>query len=179
VGYITQTKRLGTGHALKTALPVIPATSACILVMYGDDSAFYPPKLFKTVVATHLKHQATISVLTLRVKKPQGLGRIIRNSQGFIQAIIEEKVATSRERQITEINTGLYCFDPGFLNKYLRKIQKNPVSREYYLTDLVHLAVEAGIPVHAHIWPDHSIWHGVNTREELESARQKAILSLT
>lgn len=175
VSYAHQAKRLGTGHAVKTAFKqVLPGTKS-LLVMYGDDSAFYPPKIFKTVVSKHQLQNADISVVTIKVDNPHGLGRIIRNQAGYIQAIIEEKVATLKQKQINEINTGLFCFNASFLQKNLKKIQKNPISHEYYLTDLVQIAVNQNIPVYAHIWPDNTIWHGVNTRLELQAAQKKRL----
>jgi len=172
VTYAYQAKRLGTGHAVKTGIKLISPQTSEVITLYGDDSAFYPPDLFTQLIQTHQKHQAPISVITINVPSPKGLGRIIRNAHGQMIAIIEEKVATHQQKKIKEINTGLFCFSYPFLKQNLDRIPKNPVSGEYYLTDIVKLAVSAGQPVNGLCWPDNSIWHGVNTREELAAVNQ-------
>jgi bifunctional UDP-N-acetylglucosamine pyrophosphorylase / glucosamine-1-phosphate N-acetyltransferase len=169
VTYVNQAKRLGTGHAVRLGLKKIPSQTQLIITMYGDDSAFYPPALFQALVKSHQAHHAAVSVLTLQVKNPNGLGRIIRVN-GEMVAITEEKNATPAEKRIREINTGLFCFDRSYLDTVLPQIHKNPVSGEYYLTDVVTLTVKAGIKINALLWPDSSVWHGVNTLEEWQAA---------
>lgn len=173
VTYALQTKRLGTAHAVKIGLNHIPLEAQTVLTMYGDDSAFYPPALFEAIVSSHQKSQRPITLLTLSVKDPKGLGRIIRNSMGELIDIVEEKNATKSQRQLHEINTGLFCFNRNFITRHINQIRKNPVSHEYYLTDIVSLAVKAGFKVNSFTWPEDSIWFGINTPQELLTARQK------
>lgn len=78
--------------------------------------------------------------------------------------------------KIKEINTGLFCFNRRFLNLAIPKIKKDPVKQEYLLTDLVSLAIKLGFRINAICWPDNSIWHGVNTRDELVQANRLASL---
>ena len=171
--YAHQTRRLGTGHALKVGLVSVPAAHNPILSLYGDDSAFYPPALFNQVILKHRQSGAPISILTVVKTNPSGLGRIVRNPDHHVVAIVEDKNATLAQKQICEINTGLYCFERPFLDDFLPQIRKNPVSGEYYLTDLVSLAVQARLPVNAVLWPDASIWQGVNTPAELALAQER------
>jgi bifunctional UDP-N-acetylglucosamine pyrophosphorylase / glucosamine-1-phosphate N-acetyltransferase len=180
VTYAIQRQRLGTGHAVKVGLVKVSPAATTILTMYGDDSAFYPPELFSSLLSQHLHSQAAISLITIKVDQPFSLGRIIRNHTGQIEAIVEEKNATKDQKSIKEINTGLFCFDRQFLETTLPKIQKDPVKQEYLLTDLVGLAIKLGFKVNAVCWPDSSIWHGVNTREELiEATKQASHLKLS
>ena len=170
--YIEQPEQLGTGHAVNIALPHIPSTSNPILSLYGDDSAFYPPELITKLIVEHKQHQAAISLLTINVTDPTGLGRIIRQHDQVID-IVEEKNATPKERQIKEINTGLYCFDAHFLRTHVDQIQRNPLSQEFYLTDLIPIAYKTQQPIYALKWPDNQVWFGVNTPPQLTEARKR------
>jgi bifunctional UDP-N-acetylglucosamine pyrophosphorylase/glucosamine-1-phosphate N-acetyltransferase len=172
VTYIDQQEQLGTGHALKVVLPYLDPNVDTLISMYGDDSAFYPPELLHQLIKEHRQRRATITLLTLRVDDPTGLGRIVRvNHQ--ITGIVEEKNATPEQRAITEINTGLYCFDVTYLKYTLPEIKKNPVTQEYYLTDIVSKAYHDGRLIHSVTWPHHDVWYGVNTREQLQEARRR------
>jgi bifunctional UDP-N-acetylglucosamine pyrophosphorylase/glucosamine-1-phosphate N-acetyltransferase len=171
--YAKQSEQLGTGDALKTALPLIPSATDTVLAVYGDDSAFYPPALFKEMVEK--KHALNCDLLFLTIHKddPTGLGRIIRDSSGKILRIVEEKNATDEERKVQEINTGFYCFDRQFLETYIDQIKKNPLSGEYYLTDMVEIALRNQKKVEAYFVKDDSIWHGVNNRSDFAKAQKK------
>lgn len=171
--YAIQEKPQGTGHALKVAMPLISSDISHILVMYGDDSAFYPKDLIQHLVDKHLEHNNNLTMITISKSDPTGLGRIVRNSQGDLTSIVEEKNATPIEKQITEINTGLYCFETNFLQVALDKLQKNPISGEYYLTDVIEYAVKNQYKVEALLWPNDNIWHGVNTPEQLKQAEMR------
>lgn len=169
VSYVEQDKRKGTGHAVKSALKHVSADFNTILVMYGDDSAFYPPKLFKQLVFSHHQKGALVSVLTVEVENPFGLGRIIRQNDKVI-GIVEEKNANPEQKEICEINTGLYCFNAAYLRSAINDIQKNPVSGEYYLTDIIEIAHNQDKSINALKWPDSRVWCGVNTPEQLKVA---------
>ncbi|OGV91146.1 hypothetical protein A3A66_01185 [Microgenomates group bacterium RIFCSPLOWO2_01_FULL_46_13] len=173
VSYVYQRQRLGTAHALQQAVPLLPKKIKYVISMYGDDSAFYPPTLFRQLYKTHLKSGAAVTVVTVEKREPAGLGRIVRDREGRIVAIIEEKNATNSQRKITEINTGLYCFSRDFLETGIGRIKKNPVANEYYLTDIVEVAVRAGEKVEGLSWSDASIWWGVNTPDQLVVADRK------
>lgn len=173
VKYAEQLELLGTGDALKTALPTLSPDITTVLSVYGDDSAFYPPALYREFIQKKISTFADILVLTIDKADPTGLGRIVRDSTGKIVRIVEEKNATQKEKKITEINTGFYCFDRDFLTNHIDLIKKNPVNQEYYLTDLIEIAQNNGKKVEAHLVKDASIWHGINTRDEYNKARVK------
>lgn len=176
VSYAVQPQQLGTGDAVKSALPLLSAKTTTILTISGDDSAFYPSSLYQEMVQKLWTSKADILFLTIHKDDPTGLGRIIRDANGKVTSIVEEKVATDAERHIQEINTGFYCFDREFLTTYIDQIRQNPISGEYYLTDLIEVAIRNGKTVEAFFVKDDSIWHGVNTRQDLVGAKKKLIL---
>lgn len=173
VEYAVQVDQLGTGDAIKTAVPLIPSGVETVLTVYGDDSAFYPPELYAQMVDRKVSTGCDLLFLTIHKDDPTGLGRIVRDSDGKIVSIVEEKNATDEERKIQEINTGFYCFDRDFLLDYINKIEKNPLSGEYYLTDMVAIALKHGKKVEAFFVKDDSIWHGVNNRSDFARAQAK------
>lgn len=173
VAYATQLEQLGTGDAPKYALPLIGSEISTILTVYGDDSAFYPPALFKKMVERKVETNCDVLFLTIHKDDPTGLGRIVRDKAGKVVKIVEEKNTTEAERKIQEINTGFYCFDRDFLVNHIGEIQKNPVSGEFYLTDMIEIALKHGKKVEAFFVGDGSIWHGVNNRSDFAKAQSK------
>ena len=112
--------------------------------------------------------------MTVHKDNPTGLGRIIRNASGEITEIVEEKNATDQQKLITEINTGLFCFERKFLETTIGEIVPNPVTLEYYITDLVDLAIKKGFRVNSINKAHENVWFGINTPEQLDEAhRQK------
>jgi bifunctional UDP-N-acetylglucosamine pyrophosphorylase/glucosamine-1-phosphate N-acetyltransferase len=169
--FAEQKKRLGTAHALKSALAVLPSEITEVLVIQGDDSAFYKEDIIKKLAEKHKASDAALTMLTIDVVNPHGLGRIVRDASGEVVSIIEEKDATDKERAITEINPACYLFKVDFLKKYLPTVKKSPITGEYYLTSLIHIAMEHHeklATVQAGAMP----WRGVNTKEELEEAER-------
>jgi bifunctional UDP-N-acetylglucosamine pyrophosphorylase/glucosamine-1-phosphate N-acetyltransferase len=131
--YAYQRYRLGTGHAFKIGLEKISPKIKEVVSMYGDDSAFYQESTIKKLVENHLTEQNKITFATLYLDDPTGLGRIVRRN-GQVAAIVEEKVANRKQKEIKEINTGLYVFDRLWVSRAIKKIKKSPVG-EYYITD--------------------------------------------
>lgn len=173
VKYVEQSEQLGTGHAVKSALSSLPTETKTVLSVYGDDSAFYPPSLYQTMVEKRVSSGCDLLFLTVHKDDPTGLGRIVRDQKGRVIKIVEEKNATDTEKKISEINTGFYCFSYEFLVSSIDQIKKNQLTGEYYLTDMVEIALSKGKKVEALYIKDSSIWLGVNTRKELASAKYK------
>ena len=162
--WVAQTEQLGTGHAVQVTLPDLPKEGQS-LILYGD----VPLVSYQTLSALKAANTEGISMLTLTVDNPFGLGRIKRNTEGHITAIVEQKDADANEKMIKEINSGIYCVDNALLHKYLPELSNDNAQQEYYLTDIVKMAVADGITIAA-IEPEHTFEiEGVNNRQQLAS----------
>lgn len=170
-----QTKRLGTGHATKAALGQIPKNTKNVLVLYGDDAFWYSPEHFQELITTHNLSNATVTFCTTNVENPFGLGRIIRDKSGNVTGIIEEKNATEEQRKIQEVNLGGFLFKKEFLEKNITKLPKNPLTKEYYLTDMIDIAIKKDEKVEALNLPNFT-WRGINTPDELKLAEELLLL---
>jgi len=168
--YAKQKVLLGTAHAVKTALKKLPSSVTDVLIIQGDDSAFYTQDVLLRLINTHLIKETSLTFLTLKVDLPFGLGRVVRNAQGEVEAIVEEKDASLEQKRICEINPACYVMNVNFLQKYLPKMKKSPITGEYYLTRLIDLAVKNKEAITT-VQTDEIIWRGVNTKEELEQAQ--------
>ena len=169
--YAVQDDQLGTAHAAQQSMRLVPDTVQNVLIVNGDDSYNYPADLLLKLTDRHRQTNAAVTLLTITVDDPSGLGRIIRDNYGKITMIQEEKDASDEERKIAEVNPQCWVFTKDFLQKYLPDVTKSPVTGEYYLVDLIRLASEHHErveSVHAGNLP----WRGVNRPEELEEARR-------
>ena len=117
VVFARQTKRLGTGHAVKCALRVIKTNPDIVLLGYGDHMMFYSKELINKLIQLHKEKNAVVSLISTTVHDPTGWGRIIRNADGFVDRIVEQKDASESEKKVKEVNAGFYCFDFKFLKK--------------------------------------------------------------
>lgn len=171
VVFSEQKKRLGTGRAALCGLNKLPKDVDDILILNGDDSVFYTPKIIRELYKRHLLSQAAITFLTIKLDNPSGLGRVVRNKKGSIVSIVEERDATKEERGIKEINPACYIFRASFLRRFIKRIPKSLVTREYYLVSLIEIAVKNNKKIETLI-KDSIPWRGVNTREELALAEQ-------
>lgn len=169
--FAQQTKRLGTGHAVACGLRKMPEGTENILVLNGDDSAFYIKDTIQKLIEKHFLTNAAFTFLTIKKENPVGLGRVIREKSGKVVAVVEEKDATLFQRKINEINPGCYLFTASFLQKYLPKVKKSPVTGEYYLTSLIDIGIKNGENIET-VAAGTISWRGVNTKEELEEAER-------
>ncbi len=176
-----QEKQLGTGHAVLQAIPFLQSFSGTVLILCGD-VPLVEAETLRSFIDTYKENESTLSVLTAVVEEPFGYGRILRNSEGWLEKIVEEKDASEKERMIREINTGIFCVKAPFLMEGLREIGKENAQGEYYLTDLVGIARERGLRCSAHIVADPVEVMGINTRVDLAMAnevlRQKKLKDL-
>jgi len=170
VEYVYQKEQLGTAHAVSCAIAQLPVDVETIIVLNGDDSAFYDLQTIRRLLDSHFDSDAVMTVLSATVDDPKGLGRIIREN-GQVTSIIEEKDATTKQKQINEINTGCYIFDVNWLRATLSKIPLSQ-SGEYYIVDTLHMAVEGGKGVNVHGINGQQKWWGINTEAELKKANQ-------
>ncbi len=169
--FAVQNKRLGTAHAVSCGLKKIASGIEHVLVVNGDDSAFYTTEILENLIKTHSESNAALTFLTIDRDNPTGLGRIVRNENGKLSSIVEEKDATDEQRNIKEINPGCYLFSVEFLQKYLPMVKKSSVSGEYYITSLIDIGIKHGEVVETQK-AGNIAWRGVNTKEELLEAEQ-------
>jgi len=161
--WVEQKEQLGTGHALLQALPIIPEQSQ-VLVLYGDVPLISEQTLKKLINTTPLN---AIGMLTAHLTHPAGYGRIKRDQHHHIIGIVEEKDATAEERQINEINPGIYFIPAHYLKKWLPLIENANAQKEYYLTDIISFAVKENISIHAVQPVSNEEILGVNDRVQL------------
>lgn len=169
--FAEQKKRLGTGHAVVCAMRELPTDVTDVLIIQGDDSHFYKEETITKLTNAHLSSGASLTFLTIEVKNPFGLGRVVRDNDGKVTAIVEEKDATEKQKSVTEINPACYMFNVAFLKKYLKQIKKSPVTGEYYITSLIDIAIKHNEKIET-LQAGFLPWRGINTREELEEAER-------
>jgi bifunctional UDP-N-acetylglucosamine pyrophosphorylase/glucosamine-1-phosphate N-acetyltransferase len=165
VQYVFQSERLGTGHAVQQTEPLLRENTDAVLVTYGDMPLIRTDTLQRLVRA----HTGPITMLTIMVDDPRGFGRIIRDENGNARGIVEEVQATPEQLAIRELNPGVYCFDASWLWDALKQIKLSPKG-EYFLTDLVEIAVNDGLEVETIQVQDVSEMIGINTRVHLAEA---------
>lgn len=161
--WVRQVPQLGTGHALMQALPHL-GEKGMTLVLYGDVPLTRTDTLRRLISTAGEK---SLALLTVEMADPSGYGRIMRNETGEITAIVEEKDASESQRQIREVNTGIMVIPTRHLHGWLHKLENNNAQKEYYLTDIIAIAVKDGVKVET-ARPDHS-WEtaGVNSKVQL------------
>ncbi len=175
---IEQKKLLGTADAVRSVAKHLVSYNGDVLVLCGDTPLLTPETVLQ-LIKRHRTSKAACTVLTAVVEHSQGYGRIIRDEKNQVIAIREDKDASPEEKEIAEINVGIYCFKSRQLREYLKKIRLNPLKKEYYLTDIIELLAKAGLKVDALVAADPQEGLGVNTRADLAAAQsviQKRIL---
>ena len=176
VQFALQEAQLGTGHALLQAEPHLAGKSGTVVLLSGDVPLLRPATLCAMVKA-HTARGAVATLLTARVDRPQGYGRIVRDATRVIAAVVEDKDATPAQREIDEINSGIYAFALEPLFGALKSIGAANAQGEYYLPDLVRIYRERGLAVDTFPVDDPREILGVNSRKEL--ADVSAILKAT
>ncbi|WP_180083365.1 bifunctional UDP-N-acetylglucosamine diphosphorylase/glucosamine-1-phosphate N-acetyltransferase GlmU [Acinetobacter sp. YH12102] len=168
IKWVEQSEQLGTGHAVQMTLPVLPQDGVS-LILSGDVPCINPFTLQKLLDATA---ETGIGLVTLTLPDANGYGRIVRKN-GQIQAIVEHKDATNEQRQIQEINTGIYAVSNAKLHQWLPNLSNENVQGEYYLTDIVAMALADGMQV-ASVEPEQAFEvEGVNDRVQLAALERQ------
>ena len=162
-GWVHQPTQLGTGHAVRQAMPHVP-DDATVLVLYGDVPLIKPATLRAVVSQVGARR---IGLVTVRLPDPAGYGRILRDSKGRVSGIVEEKDASDAERAITEVNTGIMAVPVARLRGWLARLDQDNAQGEFYLTDVIGFAVREGVTVETVMpeYPEEVL--GVNDRIQL------------
>lgn len=164
--YTWQREQLGTGHATLTTANLLANHDGPVVVAAGD-TPMLESGTFAELFRIHSESGAKATIATSKVANPIGYGRIVRNSAGVFTRIVEQKDASPAEREIGEVNSGLYCFDAKTLYRILPHIKNTNSQGEYYLTDVLEAIVTEGGLVVAHVFEDPDLMVGVNDRWQL------------
>ncbi|MDH5572139.1 MAG: bifunctional UDP-N-acetylglucosamine diphosphorylase/glucosamine-1-phosphate N-acetyltransferase GlmU [Gammaproteobacteria bacterium] len=160
--WVRQEQQNGTGHAVAQAMPELNDDST-VLVLYGD----VPLTRQDTLTRLSLDGQNALGLLTVHLDDPKGYGRIVRDSQGQVVRIVEEKDATDEIRKITEVNTGILAVNAGRLRQWLGNLNNNNAQGEYYLTDIIAMAVADGLNIITSHPDNEEEVLGINSRNQL------------
>ena len=167
VQYAVQEEMLGTGHAVMQAAKYLEGKKGKVLVLNGD-VPILRPETINNLLEKSIDSKEAATLLTAIYEDPFGYGRIIRDEGGNVEGIVEEKDATEEEKDITEINAGIYCFDIEALLEALKEIKPNNSQGEYYLTDVIEIIGKNGLKTGAVIVEDNTEILGVNDRMQLQ-----------
>jgi UDP-N-acetylglucosamine diphosphorylase/glucosamine-1-phosphate N-acetyltransferase len=170
VNFSLQKALLGTGDAVKCAIPALAPDVKQVVILYGDVPLIQPETVVD-LVSAHRTSCAKVTILAADMDKPSGYGRIISDPLNRVIAIREEADASDEEKKIRRINTGIYCFDRQFLEMALDQLKPDNLQAEYYLTDVVGIASQKNENVAVKVLTDISQVRGVNTLDDLEKTR--------
>ncbi|MGH9618571.1 MAG: bifunctional UDP-N-acetylglucosamine diphosphorylase/glucosamine-1-phosphate N-acetyltransferase GlmU [Bryobacteraceae bacterium] len=169
IRFAEQREQKGTGHAVLCAREQAAASDGDLLVLNGDGPLIRPETL-RALIDLRARERADAAIVTVELPDPTGYGRVIRNSQGMLAEIIEQKAATPEQIAIREVNPGIYCFDASLFWRYAGEIEPDNPAHEYYLTDMAGILTRHGYRVAPLLIPDPTECLGINTRLELAVA---------
>lgn len=169
--YVLQAEQLGTAHAIQQAEPILGELEGTTLVVCGD-TPLIRPETMQALFAHHAAENAKATILTAVAENPTGYGRILRNVDGQVAQIVEQKDATEEQKLVTEINTGTYCFDNKALFEALKLVKNDNAQGEYYLPDVIEILQQQGEIVSAFVTGDFDETLGVNDRFALSQAEE-------
>lgn len=164
--FVIQGERRGTGHAVMMAEETLAGFDGDVMVVCGDNPLI-SAETVRNVVKTHRSSGAACTVVTAEVPDPFGYGRIVRNAEGSVEAIVEERDADDETKKVREINSGNYLFNARLLFESLKEITPDNVQKEYLLTDVVTVLRSKGHKVMSYVAPDPAEVLGINSRAQL------------
>lgn len=167
---VWQREQKGTGHAVMQVAPALEGKQGTTLIVSGD-TPLITTKSLDQLVKTHIQGTYDLTILTSIVDNPFGYGRMIRNPQGQVTAIVEEINATDAEKAIREINTGFYVFNNTLLFQYLKELPPNPKNGEYNITFLIKMFMDKGLKIGTSTVDAFEETLGINDRAQLAEAR--------
>ncbi len=168
VSCTVQEQQLGTAHAAHVGIVSLPAGIEQVLVMGGDDCAFYKEETLLNFIEMHVQNECVLSLLTAKVEDPNQLGRIVKTDKGL--EIIEKEYLTEEQKKINEISTGTFIFDRKWFEEIFPTMPKLRKLGEYGLPTALAIVREQNKKYQIVHLQDQNEWHGINTLEELELA---------
>ena len=168
INWVLQEKQLGTGHAVQQAAPLLNDDSTC-LILYGDVPLIQSNTIEKLLVKART---SGFSLLSVVLDDPSGYGRIIRDTNGLIQSIVEQKDASESQQNVKEINTWIMAIKCSLLKKYLNELKPNNAQGELYLTDIVESAVKDNVNIASFVCENASEVMGINDKKQLSQAER-------
>lgn len=169
--YVLQAEQLGTAHAVGQAEAILGELEGTTLVVCGD-TPLIRPETMQALFEYHTAQKAKATILTAIAENPTGYGRVLRNEDGQVAQIVEQKDASSEQQLVKEINTGTYCFDNKSLFKALKLVKNDNAQGEYYLPDVIEILQQQGEIVSAYVTEDFEETLGVNDRYALSQAEE-------
>jgi UDP-N-acetylglucosamine diphosphorylase/glucosamine-1-phosphate N-acetyltransferase len=174
VQFAYQTEQRGTGHAVQCALPKLGEQTENVVILCGDVPLITENTLNRLVRA-HQEAAHTVTLLGVDLENPRGYGRVVINPQGQVQRIVEEADATSAEKEITIVNSGIYCVHRPFLEQAVPRLGSANAQKEVYLTDIIEMAASSALPIGFIVVEQATELLGINTPEDLRQV--EALLS--
>lgn len=169
VSYAKQEQQLGTGHAVMQAREFLENREGQVVIMYGD-MPLVTTKTISLAVDYHKEKGNAATIITADFDNPAGYGRIVRNGKNEVEEIVEDRDASDEQKEIKEINSGIYCFDISALKDALNELDNNNDQGEYYLTDTIKILISKGLKVGAVKIEDRDELAGINDRIQLADA---------
>jgi bifunctional UDP-N-acetylglucosamine pyrophosphorylase/glucosamine-1-phosphate N-acetyltransferase len=166
VGFIEQTEQKGTGHALMVAADTLSGLGGRLVILYGD-CPLVRPRTLEGLVAAQQSSDAAGAILTAVMEDPTGYGRVLRDRDGRVTGVVEQRAGTPEQLAIREANMGLYCYRAAPFWQHVQEIRPDNPAREYYLTDMVEILHRAGHAIAPYLIDDPREVLGINDREEL------------
>lgn len=166
---VLQSPQLGTGHAVSMVCPYLEEFEGEVIILCGD-TPLITSETLKTFIAGHRELNSDITVMSAVFDNPTNYGRIVRNADGSLNSIVEEKDATVEQKAIKEINAGIYCLNWAKVKNSFSQLKTNNAQGEYYLTDIIKWGNENGLSVNAHILERNEEIYGINSKINLAEA---------
>lgn len=168
VSFAFQKEQRGTGHAVLCAMPEIPETAENVIILCGD-VPLLKAETIRALLADHIKENRDLSLLAVELEDPTGYGRIVINTNRELTRIVEEADATDDEKNISIVNSGIYCVSKAFLSESLQKITPDNSQGEFYLTDIIGVGYAMGKQIGVLLGPNPEEVSGVNTAADLKA----------
>jgi len=173
VTYAEQAEQLGTAHAAYVGMQVLSEDVEHVLVLGGDDSAFYKSETLKDFVEKHIENGTKLSLLTVKVENPESLGRVIRDESSEFVEVLEKEQISKSQKQINEISTGTFVLDREWFESIFPNMKQIDGLGELGLPKAVEMAKNRGEKIQAIELKNPNEWFGINTPEELTQAHKR------